>query len=198
MLGSNLCYVRSISNEITSRVWTNLLHIHLAQKLCNSLLYIHKFVRGIGQFGFYNLNYQSLSVAYASWFCCNVHEFGCTSGVEKLHNMHGAFFTIHVHENTSSHPGQAIRQHPMPHQGVGWSSMHPCHRLRVIFWCQLGISFAHTCTQHKLNTTAHYNNMAATTIWCITSNAVIWADVVKPRWWTRSQHECDNKCASAM
>ena len=136
--------------------------------------------------------------AHASWFCCDLHEFGCTSGVEKLHNMHGAFFTIHVHENTSSHPGQAIRQHPMPHQGVGWSSMHPCHRLRVIFWCQLGISFAHTCTQHKLNTTAHYNNMAATTIWCITSHAVIWADVVKPRWWARSQHECDNKCASAM
>ena len=69
---------------------------------------------------------------------------------------------------------------------------------RFKFWCPLGISFAHTCTQHKLNKTAHYNNMAATTIWCITSNAVIWADVVKPRWWTRSQHECDNKCASAM
>ena len=148
--------------------------------------------------GFWWFHYQLPHVAHTTLLCHSLYDFVCRFNVERFHNIRAAILSIHGHQNSSSHPGPCHWATFDAQPVATCTSSYPGDRPRLLFWCPQGIKFAHTCTQHKMNTAAHCNHKTAVVAWCTTSEAAIWADLVKCQWWAKSQHEYGIQSATVM
>ena len=125
--------------------------------------------------GLWWFHYQLPHLAHILLLCHSLYDFVCRLYVERFHHIHATILSNHEHQNSSSHPGPGPWASSNAQPVATSGSLHPCDRLRLLFWCPQGMTFAHTRTQHKMNAAAHCNHKTAVVAWCITSNApTIW------------------------